>query len=78
MNTALMVILAVVSVILILVILLQPSNSDGLSGSITGGQEQFYGKKRTNAYEILLKRVTVVLTVAFIVLSLVLVTIGSK
>ena len=44
MHTVLMVILAVVSVILILSVLFQEGNSDGLSGSIAGGAEQLGGK----------------------------------
>ena len=37
MKTALMVLLAIASIILIAAVLLQPSHSDGLSGSIAGG-----------------------------------------
>ena len=44
MHTALMVILAIVSVFLIISVLLQSGNSDGLSGSIAGGAEQLFGK----------------------------------
>ena len=73
MEKVLMIIMAVVSVILIISVLLQNSNSDGLSGSISGGAEQLFGNKRTNAYDRLLKRVTVVLAVVFIVLSIVIV-----
>lgn len=44
--TFLMVILAIASVVLIFSILMQSSNSDGLSGSIGGGAEQLFGKRR--------------------------------
>ena len=40
MKTALMVLLAIASLILIVSVLLQSSNSDGMSGSIAGGAEQ--------------------------------------
>ena len=39
-KTVLMIILGIVSVILIVSVLAQSSNSDGLSGSIAGGAEQ--------------------------------------
>ena len=46
MSLALKIVLAVVSVILTISILLQSSNSAGLSGSIGGGAEQLFGKKK--------------------------------
>lgn len=72
--TILMVILGIASIILIGSILLQSSNSDGLSGSIGGGAEQLFGKKKSRGYEALLSRITTVAAVLFIVLSLVIVT----
>ena len=77
MHTALMVILAIVSVFLIISVLLQSGNSDGLSGSIAGGTEQLFGKKKSSGYDLLLKRMTVIAAIAFIVLSLVLVTVNK-
>ncbi|HIV79415.1 MAG TPA: preprotein translocase subunit SecG [Candidatus Avanaerovorax faecigallinarum] len=76
MHTALMVILAIVSIFLIATVLLQPGNSDGLSGSIAGGAEQLFGKKKSRGYEAILKKMTVVAAVLFIVISLALVTIS--
>ncbi len=76
MHTVLMVILAVVSVILILSVLFQEGNSDGLSGSIAGGAEQLFGKKKGRGYQGILNKITIVTAVLFIVLSLILVTVG--
>ncbi len=70
MHTALMVILAIVSIFLIGSVLLQSGNSDGLSGSIAGGAEQLFGKKKSRGYDAILKKVTVVAAILFIVLSL--------
>lgn len=70
MKTALMVLLAIASIVLILSVLLQSSNSDGLSGSIAGGAEQLFGKKKGRGYEALLSKITIVCAVLFIVLSL--------
>ena len=49
MKTVLMVVLAIASLILIASILLQSGNSAGLSGSIGGGAEQLFGKRRARA-----------------------------
>ncbi|MEG0391657.1 MAG: preprotein translocase subunit SecG [Anaerovoracaceae bacterium] len=74
----LMVILAIASVILMGSILMQSSNSAGLSGSIGGGAEQLFGKKKSRGYEAILSRITTVAAVLFIVLSLVIVTLEGK
>lgn len=74
----LMVILAICSVIIIASILLQSSNSSGLSGSIGGGAEQLFGKKRSRGYDAILGKITTVAAVLFILLSLVVVTLQDK
>lgn len=73
MKTFLMILLAVASVVLIASVLLQSGNSAGLSGSIAGGAEQLFGKKKSKGYEAILTKVTTVGAVLFIVLSVVLV-----
>jgi len=69
-----MILLAIVSIILIGSILLQSSNSAGLSGSIGGGAEQLFGKKKSKGYEAILSKIATVAAILFIVLSLALVT----
>lgn len=49
MQIFLMIVLALASIVLIASILLQSGNSAGLSGSIGGGAEQLFGKKRVEA-----------------------------
>ena len=75
MSLALKIILLVASVILIISILLQSSNSAGLSGSIGGGAEQLFGKKRSSGYDAILSKISTVTAILFIVLSLILVAI---
>ena len=74
MKTLLMVLLALASIVLIASVLLQSGNSAGLSGSIAGGAEQLFGKKKSKGYEAILEKVTTVGAVLFVVLSLVIVT----
>ena len=74
MILALKIVILIVSVILICSILLQSSNSAGLSGSIGGGAEQLFGKKKSKGYEALLNRVSTIAAILFIVLSLIIVT----
>ncbi len=75
MSLALKIVLLIASIILIISILLQSSNSAGLSGSIGGGAEQLFGKKRSSGYDAILSKISTVTAILFIVISLVLVAI---
>lgn len=74
MKIFLMVLLAIASIVLIASVLLQSGNSAGLSGSIAGGAEQLFGKKKSKGYEAILEKITTVGAILFIVLSLAIVT----
>lgn len=73
MKTFLMILLAVSSIILIASVLLQSGNSAGLSGSVAGGAEQLFGKKKSKGYEAILAKVTSIAAILFVVLSIALV-----
>lgn len=75
MKIALLILLAVASIVLIGSILLQSGNSAGLSGSIGGGAEQLFGKKKSQGYEAILSKITAVGAIVFIICSLILVAI---
>ena len=74
-ELALKIILLIASIVLIISILLQSSNSAGLSGSIGGGAEQLFGKKRSSGYDALLSKISTVTAVLFIIISIVLVAV---
>lgn len=75
MHTALMVILLIASLLLIVSILLQESKSDGLSGTIGGGAEQLFGKKKSRGYDAILNKITTVTAIVYIVVALAVVAI---
>ncbi len=75
MSLALKIVLLIASIILTVSILLQSSNSAGLSGSIGGGAEQLFGKKRSSGYDAILSKISTVTAILFIAISLVLVAI---
>lgn len=60
----------IMSIAVIAVVLLQSGKSAGLSGSIAGGAETFFGKKK--GLDELLGKVTIVVGILFAVTSLVL------
>ena len=75
MHTALMIVLLISSIVLIISILLQESKSDGLSGSIAGGEEQLFGKKKSRGYDMILSRITTICSIVYIIVSLAIVAI---
>jgi preprotein translocase subunit SecG len=71
MHTGLVVAQILISIIMVVSIMLQPSKADGLSGFITGGTtETFYSKNKSRTKEALLAKITVVSAVLFAVITL--------
>ncbi|WP_282627087.1 preprotein translocase subunit SecG [Bacillus subtilis] len=70
MHAVLITLLVIVSIALIIVVLLQSSKSAGLSGAISGGAEQLFGKQKARGLDLILHRITVVLGVLFFVLTI--------
>ncbi|WP_108671569.1 preprotein translocase subunit SecG [Peribacillus acanthi] len=70
MHTFLVVLLVLVSIGLIVSVLLQSGKSAGLSGAISGGAEQLFGKQKARGIDLVLHRVTIVLSVLFFVLTI--------
>jgi preprotein translocase subunit SecG len=70
MHALLVTLLVIVCIALIAVVLLQSGRSAGLSGAITGGAEQLFGKQKARGIDAVLHRVTVVLAVLFFVLTI--------
>ncbi len=72
MKTALIILQIVVSIALVLIVLFQEGKSAGLSGTIAGGAETFFGKNKGRSIDGLLKKLTAVLAVVFLVTSVLL------
>ncbi|CAD2072734.1 MULTISPECIES: preprotein translocase subunit SecG [Phocicoccus] len=72
MYTALVVLLIIVCISLIAVVLLQSGKSAGLSGAISGGAEQLFGKQKARGMDLVLHRITVILAVAFFLIMILL------
>ena len=72
--TALKIIIGVVYLLicigLIILVLLQESKSEGV-GAITGGADTFFGKGKTNTREGMLNKLTVVLSIFFVITAIV-------
>lgn len=71
-GTIITIIHVILSVILVAVVLLQSGKAAGLSGSIAGGAETFFGKNKAKTLDGMLEKATAVVALLFIVTSLVL------
>ena len=70
MHTLFMVLLIIDCIALITVVLLQDSKSNGLSGAISGGAEQLFGKQKQRGVDLFLHRLTIVLAIIFFLIMI--------
>ncbi|MFD2045056.1 preprotein translocase subunit SecG [Ornithinibacillus salinisoli] len=63
------VLLVIDAIIMIVFVLLQTGKSAGLSGAISGGAEQLFGKQKARGIDLVLHRGTVITGVLFFVLA---------
>lgn len=69
MHTLLVICQVIVSIVLVVSIMLQPSKTDGINGLISGSSDTFFSKNRTQTREGFLIKLTVVSAVLFIILT---------
>ena len=69
-KIALLILIVLLSIVMVLIVLLQPGNSEGL-GAISGGAETFFGKTKAKTLEGRLKKLTIIVAVALVVLCIV-------
>ena len=60
----------IISVLLIIVVAMQPSKTNNAASAFTGGAEQLFGKQKARGFEAVLQRTTVVLGILFFALAL--------
>ena len=69
-KVILTIVLVIMELFLIAVVLLQSGKSAGLSGTIAGGAETFFGKNKAKSYEGKLQLLTKISAIGFIVISI--------
>lgn len=68
----------VLSVILIITIMLQPSKQNSAASAFSGGADNLFGKQKARGFEAVMKRTTAILGTVWMVLLFVLVLLSSK
>lgn len=69
MATFINVLLVINLIVMIVFIVLQSGTSAGLSGAISGGAEQLFGKKKARGMDLFLHRGTIVTATLFFLLA---------
>lgn len=70
MHALFVTLLVIDCIALIACVLLQSGKSAGLSGAISGGAEQLFGKQKARGLDLILQRATIVLSIFFFILTL--------
>ncbi|MBU3112838.1 preprotein translocase subunit SecG [Clostridium lacusfryxellense] len=72
MHSFLIVLLVIISIVIIVSVMMQPSKTDGLSGLIGGTSDTFFAKNKTKTAESVLAKVTAFSAVCFAIVILML------
>ena len=67
----------VLSIVLIIAILMQPSKQNSAASAFSGGADQLFGKQKALGFEAVMQRATAVLSAVWIILLFVLVLLSS-
>ena len=65
MQTFILIALVISSIVLIASVMLQSGKDAGLSGSIAGGAEGLYGKKKSRGYDAIFEKLTKISAAVF-------------
>ncbi len=71
-------VMIVLSILLIIVVLMQPTKQNSAASAFTGGADQLFGKQKARGFEAVMQRITAVLGAAFIIVAFVLAYLSSK
>ncbi|AXI09944.1 preprotein translocase subunit SecG [Oceanobacillus sp. 143] len=63
------ILLVIDALVLITFVILQSGKSAGLSGAISGGAEQLFGKQKARGMDLVLQRGTIITSVLFFLLA---------
>ncbi len=63
------ILLVIDAVVMIIFVVLQSGKSEGLSGAISGGAEQLFGKQKARGMDLVLHRGTLITGILFFVLA---------
>lgn len=71
-------VMLVISVLIIIAVMMQPSKQNSAASAFTGGADQLFGKQKARGFEAVMQKLTAFLGVAWVVVALILAFLSSK
>ena len=71
-------VLVVLSIIIVISILMQPSKQNSAASAFTGGADQLFGKQKALGFEAVMQRTTAVLTGVWLLIAFIVVFLSSN
>lgn len=68
----------VISVLIVIAVMMQPSKQNSAASAFSGGADQLFGKQKARGFEAVMQRSTAVLGLAWVVVAIVLAYLSSK
>lgn len=78
MDKILLVIMLILSVLIIVAVMLQPSKQNSAASAFSGGASELFGKSKARGFEAFMQRATAVLGVLWVALAILLAFLSSK
>ncbi|MDR2465049.1 MAG: preprotein translocase subunit SecG [Streptococcaceae bacterium] len=78
MKTAILTLLLILSFLIVITILLQPSKQNSAASAFTGGADQLFGKQKARGFEAIMQRTTAVLGGIWLLLAFLLMLFNAK
>jgi len=78
MYNLLIVLEIILSIIMIIAIMMQPSKQNSAASAFTGGADQLFGKQKARGFEAVMQRATAVMGAAWIIIAFLLALLSSK
>ncbi|MGX7350956.1 preprotein translocase, SecG subunit [Enterococcus canis] len=71
-------VIIILSVLMIITIMMQPSKQNSAASAFTGGADKLFGKQKARGFEAVMKRSTAVLGAAWLIVAFVLAFLSSR
>lgn len=68
----------ILSIVIVIAVMMQPSKQNSAASAFTGGADQLFGKQKARGFEAVMQRATAVLGAVWLILLFVLVLLSSK
>ena len=72
MYSFLITLMIVLSLLIIVAVMMQPSKQNSAASAFTGGADQLFGKQKARGFEAVMQRITTVLAIAWVVVAILL------